>query len=98
MEPCIVWEFPSPPIGDLDCRDVINEKPCIVGDYNMVGVAVAMVISTMHEKPCIDLHNAGKFEKSSKLSYLYDAIIQKVISYKTEPEFLSLLSLKTIDK
>ena len=26
--------------------------------YNMVGVAVAMVISTMHEKSCIDSHNA----------------------------------------
>ena len=35
-------------------------------DYNMVGVAVAMVISTMHEKSCIDSHNARKFEKSSK--------------------------------
>ena len=30
--------------------------------YNMVGVAVAMVISTMHEKSCIDSHNARKFE------------------------------------
>ena len=28
----------------------------------MVGVAVAMVISTMHEKSCIDSHNARKFE------------------------------------
>ena len=27
-------------------------------DYNMVGVAVAMVIPTMHEKSGIDLHNA----------------------------------------
>ena len=30
MEPCIVWEFPSLPIGDPDCRDVIIEKPCVV--------------------------------------------------------------------
>ena len=30
--------------------------------YNMVGVAVAMVIPTMHEKSCIDSHNARKFE------------------------------------
>ena len=29
--------------------------------YNMVGVAVATVISTMHEKSCIDSHNARKF-------------------------------------
>ena len=31
--------------------------------YNMVGMAVTMVISTMHEKSCIDSHNARKFEK-----------------------------------
>ena len=30
----------------------------------MVGVVIAMVISTMHGKPCIDSHNARKFEKS----------------------------------
>ena len=30
----------------------------IQNHYNMVGVAVAMVIPTMHEKSCIDLHNA----------------------------------------
>ena len=78
----------------------------------MVGVVVAMVISTMHEKSCIDLHNARKFEKSSKiqsfthlaitmmklwkyhshgfikLSKLYNAIIQKVMSHKIEQEFL----------
>ena len=33
----------------------------------MVGVAVAMVISTMHAKSCIDSHNAREFEKSSKI-------------------------------
>ena len=82
----------------------------------MVDVAVAMVISTMHEKACIDSHNARKFEKGSKiqafthlaitmkkmrkyhslefakLSKIYDAIIQKVISYKTEQEFFFKLS------
>ena len=30
----------------------------ITAYYNMVGVAVAIVIPTMHEKSCIDLHNA----------------------------------------
>ena len=75
----------------------------------MVDVVVAMVISTMHEKSCIDSHNAQwEFEKSSKiqsfihlaitmmklrkyhsheflkLSKLYNAIIQKVMSYKIE--------------
>ena len=39
--------------------------------YNMVGVAVAMVISTMHEKSCIDSHNAWKFEKSKKNTVIY---------------------------
>ena len=34
----------------------------IVMNYNMVGVAVAMVIFTMHEKSCLDSHNARKFE------------------------------------
>ena len=36
----------------------------------MHGVAVAMVISTMHES-CIDSHNARKFEKSSKKSVIH---------------------------
>ena len=44
---------------------------CINTDYNMVGVAVAMVISTMHEKSCIDSHNARKFEKSSQNSVIH---------------------------
>ena len=40
-----------------------------IGNHNLVGVAVTMVISTMHEKSCIDLHNARKFEKIPKLSH-----------------------------
>ena len=41
----------------------------------MVGVAVAMVIPTMHEKSCIELHNAQKFKKYSKIqSFKYLAI------------------------
>ena len=40
-------------------RNVYYGLICI---YNTVGVAVAMVISTMHEKSCIDSHNARKFE------------------------------------
>ena len=39
--------------------------------YNMVGVAVAMVISTMHEKSCIDSHNARKFEKKCQNSVIH---------------------------
>ena len=39
-----------------------------IWDYNMVGVVVAMVISTMHEKSDIDSHNARKFvKKKSKI-------------------------------
>ena len=37
----------------------------------MVGVAVAMVISTMHEKSCIDSHNARKFEKKFQNSVIH---------------------------
>ena len=35
-----------------------KKNMCVDFYYNMVGVAVAMVISTMHEKSCIDSHNA----------------------------------------
>ena len=37
----------------------------------MVGVAIAMVISTMHEKSCIDSHNAQKFEKKLQKSVIH---------------------------
>ena len=40
-------------------------------DYNMVGVVVAMVISTMHEKLCIDSHNARKFDKKFQNSVIH---------------------------
>ena len=33
----------------------------------MVGVAVTMVISKMHEKICNDLHNSQIFKKSAKI-------------------------------
>ena len=35
-------------------------------NYNIVGMAVTMVISILHEKSCIASHNAWKFEKYSK--------------------------------
>ena len=99
-------------MNSLHVEDPLMVNTMAADDYNMVGMAVAMVISTMHEKSCIDSHNARKFEKSSKIwsfthlaitmmklrkyhsheflkvSQLYDAIIQKAISYKIEPEFL----------
>ena len=37
-----------------------------VARCNMVGGAVAMVISTMHEQSYIDLHNAKKLKKVPK--------------------------------
>ena len=37
----------------------------------MVGVAVAMVISTMHEELCIDSRNARKFEKKFQNSVIH---------------------------
>ena len=39
-----------------------------VWDYNMAGVAVAMVISTMHVKSCIDTHNVRKLEEKFQRS------------------------------
>ena len=42
-------------------------RPEQVVDYNKVSVTVAMVISTMHEKSCIDSHNAREFEKSPQI-------------------------------
>ena len=36
----------------------------------MIGVAVAIVISTMHVKSCIELNNARKSEKKSKIESL----------------------------
>ena len=59
--------------------------------YNMVGVAITMVISTMHEKSCIDSHNAQKFEKSSKnQSFTHLAItMMKVRKYHSH-DFVKL--------
>ena len=45
-------------------------------NYNMVGVAVVMVTSTMNGKPRVDWHNARNLEKSSKIpSFTYLAIV-----------------------
>ena len=57
--------------------------------YNMVGVAVAIVISTMHEKLCIDSHNARKFEWSSKTrSFTHLAITMMKLRKYHSHEFL----------
>ena len=64
----------------------------IVANYNMVGVAVAMVISTMYEKSCIDSHNARKFEKSSKIqSFTHLAITMMKLRKYHSHEFLNVL-------
>ena len=39
--------------------------------YNIVGMAFALAMSTMHEKSCIDLHNAQKFEINLQNSFIY---------------------------
>ena len=69
----------------------VLELTCFANNYNMVGVAVAMVISTMHEKSCIDSHNAREFEKSSKIqSFTHLAItMMKVRKYHSH-EFFKL--------
>ena len=60
----------------------------------MVGVAVAMVISTMHEKSCIDSHNAWKFEKSSKIqSFTHLAITMMKLRKYHSHKFLKLSKL-----
>ena len=38
-----------------------------ISNYNMVGEVIAMVISAILEKACIDLHNTWEFDKSSKI-------------------------------
>ena len=59
--------------------------------YNMVGVAVAMAISTMHKKSCIDSHNAPKFEKSSKIqSFVHPAITMMKLRKYHSHEFLKV--------
>ena len=63
----------------------------MVSHYNMVGVAVAMVISTMHEKSCIDSRNARKFEKSSKIqSFTHLAITMMKLRKYHSHEFLKV--------
>ena len=58
--------------------------------YNMVGVAVAMVISTMH-----NLHNARKFEKGSKIQSFTHLVIamMKLRKYHSH-EFLKVSKLR----
>ena len=74
--------------------------------YNMVGVAVAMVISTMHEKSCIDSHNAQKFEKkvpNFSLSHISQSqwwncesiTVMKLLSYHNDTTQLSRKSFVT---
>ena len=63
-------------------------------DYNMVGVAVAMVITTMHEKSCIDSHNAWKFENGSKIqSFTHLAIAMMKLRKYHSHEFLKVSKL-----
>ena len=57
----------------------------------MVGMAVAMVIFTMHEKSCIDSHIARKFEKSSETqSFTHLAITMIKLQKYHSHEFLKL--------
>ena len=63
----------------------------VTGHYNMVGVAVAMAISTMHEKSCIDSRNARKFEKNSKIqSFTHLAITMMKLRKYHSHEFLKV--------
>ena len=60
----------------------------------MVGVAVAIVISAMHEKSCIDSHNARKYENSSKIQpFTHLAITTMELRKYQSHEFLTLSQL-----
>ena len=63
MEPGVVWEFPSPPIGVIDCRDVIIQKPCIVGAQLdsvtiATGLPYSIVIVSQHR---VKIHSSDNF-------------------------------------
>ena len=59
--------------------------------YNMAGVVVAMLIFTMHDKLCIDSHNARKFEKSSEIqSFRHLAITMMELRKYHSQEYLKL--------
>ena len=63
----------------------------------MVGVVVAMVISTMHDKSCIDSHNAQEFEKSSKIqSFTHLAITMMKLRKYHSHEFPKLSKLYNV--
>ena len=59
-----VWQKDKINLISVACgtKNISYAKAKVIIHYNMVGVVVAMVISTMHEKSCIDSHNARKFE------------------------------------
>ena len=58
----------------------------------MVGVAVGMMIFTMREKSSIDLHNAQKFEKRSKVqSFTHLVITMMTLRKYHSYGFLKLL-------
>ena len=69
----------------------LHRATIIIRHYNMVGLAVGIVISTMDEKSCKDLHNARKFEKSSKIrSFTHLAITMMKLWKYNSHEFLDL--------
>ena len=59
-----IWKKKTQKISDnLSDKLLVNWGPDNVNHYDMVGVAVAIVICAMYEKSCIDLHSIRKFEK-----------------------------------
>ena len=45
-------------ISQIFAQYVTIDKTTVDQDYNLMGIAVAMAIPTMHEKSCIDLHDS----------------------------------------
>ena len=71
---------------------------CLNINYIMVGIVVAMFISKMHEKSCIDLHSAWKFEKKSyKIqSFTYLTMEMMKLENRFTTDFLSYLNHTTL--
>ena len=62
----------------VQCYYSVHYTECSVKFYNIVGLSDPMVISAMHEKRCIDLHNTQICKQKSKIQSF---IVTKVRNY-----------------
>ena len=59
-----------------------SDITCIMSCHNIVGLPVAMMISTTHKKSCIDSHNAWKFKKNSTIQSFTNLAITMIYWWK----------------